>query len=49
MTKTGTCTLPEWKDIRREGEIGYREEVQQILYNCWEEIARFAYESYNSN
>ncbi len=25
------------------------EEIQQILYNCWEDIACFAYESYNTN
>ena len=23
MVKTGTCTLPEWKGIRREEKIGY--------------------------
>ncbi len=25
------------------------EEIQQILYNCWEDIACFAYEGYNTN
>ena len=25
------------------------EEVQQVLYNCWEDIACFAYEGYNTN
>ncbi len=25
------------------------EEIQQILYNCWENIACFAYEGYNTN
>jgi len=25
------------------------EEIQQILYNCWEDIPCFAYEGYNTN